>query len=478
METPFCCRRRPPAVGGLLTDVLYNYIIVYMRYHFSALFLVAMTLGPRTTSAQRLTLREALTRAEGSAYGNRAARAQASAEGARALGALQGILPTLRVEGGWMETTDPLNAFGLLLRQRGVTAAAFDPTVLNGPAARRNWSGGVVAEIPLFNADALAGRSAAKSGARAAVDKATWTAATTRLQVINAYYGALRATEAARTLEVADAAATDHVRQATAMLDQGLVARSDLLLAQVRAGEVAAQLIGTRAQAALVRQQLAVVLGTPADTGFALVDTLPSADRIRAVAASLADGTAQDRADVTAASNAASAAGRDAWRAGGRLLPRVNAFGRYDWNDPSTPFAGQKSWTVGVMASWTPFSGFAEVADLRGTRARAAAARALAEATGANADLELASRESDVTVALARVSLAEQAVEQGTEAHRLVARRYAGGLAAITELLGAQSAETQTRLGLTDARMNAIIALAARELARGADPAAVAAVEE
>ncbi len=444
-------------------------------------FLLFLALGwaiPSGLAAQRLTLADALARAEATGYGNRAARAQASAERARTLGALQGTLPTLRVEGGWVQTTDPLGAFGILLRQRAVTPAAFDPAGLNAPAARSNWNAGVVAELPLFNADAWAGRQAARAGARAADANADWTAGTTRLQVVEAYYGARLASEMVRALEAADVAASAHVRQASSMLEQGMVTRSDLLLARLRAGEIAAQLIGARAQAGLARRQLALVLGAPTDTAFTLPDSLPSAERIRAVAESLVPPLFEGRADVQAANAAAEAAGRDAGRATGRLLPRLNAFGRYDWNDPTTPFGGQRSWTVGVMASWTPFSGFAEIGDLRGARARASAARAMADAAEGQAALEVSARESDVTVALARLAIAEQAVDQGSEAHRLVARQYAGGLAGITELLGAQATETQTRLGLAQTRVALITALAARALARGADPAVILAVED
>lgn len=464
--------------GRGLTNTLYNYIVEYMRYHLSVLVLLVTAVGARVASAQRLTLREALTRADAAAYGNRAARADAMAGSARALGALQGALPTLRAEGGWMETTDPLNAFGFLLRQRKVTPAAFDPAVLNDPAARTNWNGGVVAELPLFNVDAWSGRAAAKAGARAAGAQATWTANSIRAQVIGAYYGALVMVEMTRTLETAEAAANEHVRQASSMVEQGMVTRSDLLLAQVRAGELSAQLIGARAQTVLARRQLALLMGAPAETTLVLIDPLPDAVQIRALAAILGTEPAADRADVTAAEAAATAAQHDARRAFGRFIPRVNAFGRYDWNDPTTLFGGQRSWTLGVMASWTPFSGLAEVADVRGARAHAVAARAMAEAASAHADLELASRESDVSVTLARLVIAERGVDQGAEAHRLVERRYLGGLAAVTELLGAQAAETQARLGLTTARMNALTALAARELARGADPAAVAAFVE
>jgi outer membrane protein TolC len=433
---------------------------------------------PAGLAAQQLTLADALARAGATGYANRAARAQASAEHARTLGALQGTLPTLRVEGGWVKTTDPLGAFGSLLRQRAVTPAAFEPGGLNDPAARGNWNAGLVAEIPLFNAEAWAGRSAARAGARAAAATADWTAATTRLQVVQAYYGARLASEVVLTLEVAEGMAAAHVNQANSKLERGMVTRSDLLLAQVRAGEITAQLVGARAQAGLAHRQLALVLGDPTDTAFALPDSLPSAERIRGVAELLAPVPLAGRADVAAAKAAADAAGRDALRATGRLLPRLNAFARYDWNDPTTPFHGQRSWTVGVMVSWTLFSGFSEIGDVRGARARATAARAMAEAAEGQAALEVSARESDVTVALARLAIAEQAVAQASEAHRLVARPSAGGLAGITQLLGAHATETQTRLGLAQARVALITALAARQLARGSDPAALTALEE
>jgi outer membrane protein len=335
-----------------------------------------------------------------------------------------------------------------------------------------------VAEVPLFNADAWAGRSAARAGARAAAASADWTTVTTRLQVVQAYYGARLASELVFTLEVAEAMAAANVHQANSRLEQGMVTRSDLLLAQVRAGEVRAQLIGARAQAGLARRQLALVLGVPTDTAFALPDSLPSAERIRGVAELLAPVPLEGRADVAAAKASADAAGRDVLRAKGRLLPRLNAFGRYDWNDPTAPFHGKPSWTVGVMVSWTPFSCFSEVGDVRGARAHANAARAMAEAAEGQAALEVSTRESDVTVALARLVIAERAVDEASEAHRLVARQYAGGLAGITELLGAQATETQSRLGLAQARVALITALAARQLVRGSDPAALTALEE
>jgi outer membrane protein TolC len=72
-------------------------------------------------------------------------------------------------------------------------------------------------------------------------------------------------------------------------------------------------------------------------------------------------------------------------------------------------------------------------------------------------------------VAVARLGIAEVAVEQGSEAHRIVAKKYAGGLATVAELLSAAAVETQTRLGLSDARYQTITADAAARQAAGAD---------
>lgn len=449
-----------------------------MKTSYRLLLLACGLTAPTGLAAQQLTLTDALTRAEATGYANRAARAGAASEHARALGALQGTLPSLRVEGGWTKSTDPLASFGFLLRQRLVTPAAFDPVSLNDPASRSNWGAGVVVEAPIFNADAWAGRSAARANARAADASSDWTAGTTRLQVVQAYYNARLASEVVVTLQAAEAMAAAHVKQANAMLDQGMVTRVDFLLAQMRTSDIGAQLIGARAQVGLARQQLALVLGAPADTAFALPDSLPSAERIRRVADQLATVPVAGRSDVAAAKASVDAAGRDVLRATGRLLPRLNAFGRFDWNNPTTPFQGKSSWTVGVMASWTPFSGFSEIGDIRGARSREMAAHAMAEAAEGQAALEVSARESDVVVALARLTIAEQSVEQGSEAHRLVARQYAGGLSGITDLLAAQASETSARLGLVEARIALINALAARQLARGADPAALAALEE
>lgn len=416
-----------------------------------------------------LRLADALRRADENAFANRIAEAGADARSADVLATHRGVLPSVRLEAGWMRTTDPIGAFGTTLRQRSITQADFDPATLNRPSPIGNYTGALVVEQPLFNADAHLGRSAASRAAASAVAEAEWTRAATRLEVVRAYFGAVLAAEKVATLEAAVEAAEGHVRQAETLVETGLATRSDALLAEVKAGELAAELALARGEADLARRGLAVLLGAPGDTQLVVPERLPEAARLRDLAAVRVDGSALERSDVEAARLGLSAAEADVNRARSLYLPRVNAFARLEWNSALRPYAGEENWSAGVMLSWAPFTGASELAETRGATGRRRAARAGADAALAQAELELRRAAVMRDVALERLEIAERAAAQSAEAHRIVALKYEGGLATVVELLDAAATETQSGLGLSAAGYALIVAEAERRHAAGRD---------
>jgi outer membrane protein TolC len=445
---------------------------------------IALTAGSASAQgpAAQLTLHEAISQADRSAYGNRIASAEAAVQAAQAITPLKGILPSVHFEAGYIRTTDPIGVFGSTLRQRTVSQANFDPQRLNYPAALGNHQDAVVLEQPILNADAWIGRRSAVYAADASRASEEWTKLSTRGDVVRAYYGAALANERASTLRIASRAAHAHVSQAESLVRQGLATKSDALLASVRAGDIDSQLAEAEGGASTALRSLAVLLGQNSADGSAAPlapSALPSGDRILAV---ISDDTAAvvpvERADVQAALKGLDAARADATRARSLMLPRVNSFARYDWNSADRPFAGDKNWTVGIMATWSPFTNPGDIADLRATNARGDAARAQADAAKANARLELEQTRTALQVALARLSIAERAVAQSAEAHRIVSRKYEGGLAPIAELLDAQATETQSALGFSQARWSAIAAAAERLRALGRDPGSLEALDQ
>lgn len=434
----------------------------------------------RTADAQ-LTLRDAFQQADRSAYGNRIATAETAARTAQSIAPLKGILPSVHFEAGYVRTTDPIGVFGSTLRQRTVTQSNFDPQRLNYPDALGNHQGAVVLEQPLLNADAWIGRRSAAYAADASRASGDWTRLSTRVDVVRAYYGVVLAAERASALRAAANAAKAHVSQAEALVRQGMATKSDALLASVREGEINAQLAEAEGAASTAKRSLAVLLGqNSADESIARFTpaVLPSADRIRAVvSADTMNIVPAERADVQAALRGVDAARADARRARSLFVPRVNSFARYDWNSANRPFAGDRNWTIGIMATWTPFTNPSDVADLRAAAARDDAAHVQAEAAQANARLDVEQTRTALQVALAKLAIAERAVTQSAEAHRIVGRKYEGGLAQVSELLDAQAVETQSALSFSQARWSAIVAAAERQRALGRDPASLEALD-
>jgi outer membrane protein TolC len=461
---------------------------------------IGVVVPGRVVGQEAWTLARALEVADRGAYVVRVAGAEVRERSAGRLEVLRGIVPTVRIESGLVRTTDPVSAFGLGLLQRRITQADFDPARLNRPGVVEDRVGGVVVEVPLVNVDAWWGLGAGGRATAAAGAAMRWQVLSTRAGVVRAYYGAVLAAERVGTLEAAVAAARAHVRQAEAMVAQGVATRSDALLAAVKAGEVEAELVSARGEARSAVRGLATLLGRPEELPV-LPATLPSADAVRrVVGAEVGSGSGagrrggavgggllmergvgavvEERLDVRAARFGVEAAGRDAWRVRSAWLPRVNAFGRYDWHSVAGPFRGEESWTAGVMAQWTPIAGGAQWAAVRAAGARRDAAEARAEAAVANARLEVETTAERLAAAVERLAIAERAVEQAAEAHRIVARKYDGGLATVVELLDASAVDTRTRLALSGAVHAVIEAGAARALALGADPAVFTALDD
>jgi outer membrane protein TolC len=271
------------------------------------------------------------------------------------------------------------------------------------------------------------------------------------------------------------------------MLNQGLVTKADALQASARATDVESQLLAARSDELTASQQLSLLLGRSTRDPVAMPVQLPADAPVRALAVrdtlTITDQSGEStrvttlvasRADVRAANAGVRAASADRLRAGSTLLPRVNSFARYDWNDPTSLYSGRKNWTIGVMASWSLFGGGSELADLAGATAREASAKAGQEAALAQGQFEADASRRAVVVALQRLDLATRVAEQSREAHRLVEKRYAGGLATIAELLGAESQATGAALAHAAARYTLIDAIATHRRAIGADPAELA----
>jgi outer membrane protein TolC len=395
-------------------------------------------------------------------------------------------LPKLTASLTATRTNDALNAFGIKLSQRQASFndfgfSQFDPAnpnllnvkpdTLNYPGNVNNFNTRLEAQLPIYTGGMITGNieqakaliRAAQNGDIAARQKLIY-------QVLQAYQGVHSARAMVQVAKQAEIAANSQVKTITSLVKGGVVVKSDLLSAQVRQQDTRIQLLQAQNAEASALDQLHLLLGlplnTPLDVGAAVMTpaSTVSADDLQLQALSSNPGVQAQRSQVEAAQANVKVSKAN-------LYPQLGLLARQDWNDSKLGFAAN-SYTLAGTLSWTVFDG--SVTQSAVDRASAVrneqAARLQQTENAVAADVARARRQS----AEAEFSLTarEQAIESAEQATRLVEKRYANGVATITELLAAQTQLDKARADVVRAQYELAIQRASLLLALGQlDPA-------
>lgn len=433
-----------------------------------AAFLIGALLGLGAPAAPaqdtlRLSVADAIARGRVAHPALIEARARRDAGEAAVLASRAGYFPRLSAEYGLIRTDDPVAVFGSRLRQGRFMAADLALEALNYPSPVTNTSVGLTIEQPLVAPEAWLGRKTALAGAEAArlfEERASQQGA---FDILRAYFGAQLMAERVGTMDSLLRAAVRTLDQVRAFRREGLVTSVDEQLALARVSELeASRALADAEHVAAIGRLLALIGEDPRRPAF-LVDPLDQPGR--------PPSGLDPRPDLAGLEAMVRAGDANVDRTRAQWLPTAAAFGGLGWNQGTVGgFSGPRRWTAGVLVRWSLFRGFADVAAVEQARAerRAAADRLEAARRGAEAEVQAAT--AQVEAALAALRASERALEHATEAVRVAESRYAGGVAAITELLAVRAAEASHRLARLEASYQARLAGAALTLARGGTP--------
>jgi outer membrane protein TolC len=174
-------------------------------------------------------------------------------------------------------TNNPLNAFGFLLQQEGVTQQAFDPSRLNIPGGPQHRDHGR-ARVPPLNLDLLY----ARKGARLQQEVRGHQLAYTRQHIAFATRKAYTQLQFAYALRHILSTTLDDVKQihrsVSNFRDQGLVQQSDVLNAQVQVNTVESALAKAQSNIANASEALAMLMGQ--GTGQQTIFTVDSLSQV------------------------------------------------------------------------------------------------------------------------------------------------------------------------------------------------------
>ena len=353
------------------------------------------------------------------------------------------FLPSISASHTAISTSNPLMAFGSKLNQEVLTAADFNPALLNDPNQTQNYATKIEVLQPIINVDGFYGRQAAKSKFEAFQLQTERTKEYLQLEVNKAFMQLQLAYKAVDVLAKANSTAQANLKLVENYAKQGMLQKTDLLSVQVRVNEVKNQWQYAKSNVQNASDYLAFLLNDDnSDKVYKPIEEISNTIELTAFDSKLIS----NRKDILAMDKSVEAYEKMAQMNKMSLLPRLNAFGSYEMFDTQIFQTGAKGYTVGAQLAWDVFDGYKSIGKLQKAKADYDKAQTESQQYKAQSQLELNKTNRQLTDAENRVSLSKLALEQSQEAYRIRENRFKEGLEKTTDLLNSETMQFQKEL--------------------------------
>jgi outer membrane protein TolC len=359
------------------------------------------------------------------------------------------LLPQANFSYTAVTTNDPLNAFGFKLQQRSITAADFNPKLLNNPSATPDFSAKFELQQPLLNVDMLYQRKGVAKQVEMYQFLSNRTKEYVCFETEKAYLQLQMAYDENKVLNEALATAKAVYKTSKDYYNQGLIQKSDLLNAELQVMNIETQVKSSQSGIQDASDRLSILMGR--STGA--VYTIDSFGITNSVIADSA-GLSSDRSDFKALQTGMESYDMMIKSSKMSYLPRLNAFASYQLNDKSMFGSNANAYLTGIQLSWNIFNG---------NRTRNTITQQRLEKEKLAKQLDQQKSEAQLQINHTRRQLSDEsfvmkqqqlAVEQASEALRVLQNRYAQGLVKTTDVLMAHTQLSQQKIGYVHAVFN------------------------
>jgi len=424
-----------------------------MRYHTWIVALIgAMLVDSTVRGAEPWTLERSLEYALAHNPDAQSARLR--------IAAAQGVLeqanaafwPRLQFQSSYTGTDNPMLAFGSILNERAYNYNS--PPNFNDLPSVDNLNARGLVTVPLYaGGKSKAGHEAAKANKEASRQEAEAIRNALGFEVSRAFYTVLKTRQFIRATEAAVSSFEGNLKVAQHRFDGGALLKSDLLDIEVRFAQSREDLIRARNANTLAERALRNLLGIEGGD-FAVADSAPKVTAPDS-------GDFSRRAELAAAGQRERAAQQQVRVAKGGYLPRVDAFGSFDYSYGWKYENGGRSYTAGALLQWDLWDGRLTRAKVHEANANLEVAREEQRKVRLALDLEVEQARLDLKAANERLSVTEQAVAQASESAGLTRARFEQGAALSTQLIDSETAVVAARVRRAQAEADQQIAVAA-----------------
>ncbi len=352
------------------------------------------------------------------------------------------LLPTISVSHAAISTTNPLMAFGSKLNQEIVTQSDFIPELLNNPNNTKNFTTKIEVQQPIFNADGLYLRKAAKAKMNAVELQSFRTKSYMQLQITKSYMQLQLAYKAVKVLQKATTAAIENQQVAKNNFKQGYLLKADLLLLQIHVTEIKNKLQNAKSNIVNASDNLIFLMGQTSN-----VILKPSTQLIAEVNLEIYNQQfSTSRTDIEAMQFSVDAYNNKYNASKFSYLPRLNAFGSYELYDDKLFGTNAKGYLVGAQLSWNIFEGYKRIGKTRKSKAEFDKAILKLAQYKNKSHLEFNKTKRQLKDVENKLHLTSLAVEHANEALRIRSNRFKQGLEKSSDLLIAETQYSQKQL--------------------------------
>lgn len=361
-------------------------------------------------------------------------------------------LPDVTATGSYMRLNTPV--VNMKAKQAGADTAS------GGSAGISQAAYGLVnASLPLYAGSRIKwGIESAKYLQKAAVLDAENDRDAVVINTIDAFNNLAKAKAQVALVRQSLAQAQVRVKEFSNLEKNGLLARNDLLKAQLQASNLELSLLDAENNWKLSNINMNLLLGLPQST-----DLLPDSASLQPAgvlvsAEDLMDEAVKNRKDIAALEYRKKAAGAGVRATLGEKYPSIALTGGYIAADVPNLFTLYNAVNVGVGVNYS-------LSSLWKTNAKVAQAKAREKAIVAGQSqlqdavkLEVGKAYLTYTSSLKKIEVYALSVQQAEEAYRITNNKFNNSLSTTTELLEAEVAQLQARLNYSFAKNDAAVA--------------------
>ena len=352
------------------------------------------------------------------------------------------FLPNIAASHTGFTTTNPLMAFGSKLNQGIITQNDFNPSLLNNPERTNNFATKIEVQQPLINVDGIYQRQAAKRKMDASQLQNKRTKDHMLLEVEKAYMQLQLAHKAVVVWEKAFEGSVENKRLAENSFKQGYLQRADVLAIEVHVSEIQNQLQTAKSNVHNASDYLSFLMGQETLLVWQPTNHL----EIKKIVPVERGILSQDRADIRAMVLASEAYEKMNKANQMAFLPRLNAFGSFEWYDRELFQGGSNGYIVGAELSWDLFRGSKRLGKVQTSKAQYEQSKLELDQYMAQSKMEINRSMRQLNDLYQQLKRSELAMEQSDEALRIRTNRFEQGLEKTTELLQSETQFAQKQL--------------------------------